>query len=350
MRAGRLLALLILLQLRGRLSAAALAREFEVCVRTIYRDVEALSASGVPVYAERGRAGGFALVDGFETRLTGFTAREADALALIGVAQAAQELGFGEQATSARLKLLASLPRDAGAGALRVAARFHLDPIPWYGRRAAPAALRPLAEALWSDRRVHIRYESWQGTGERTIAPLGLVLKAGDWYVVAARGASLRTYRVAAIGALRVLDDTFARPRDFDLARHWAAATRAFEDALRGERAHVRLSPEGRRLLRDAHPVAADAVDAQAPAAGRDGWVEATIPVERGPHAVRELLRLGDTVEVLAPAALRDAVAAEAAALARRHRAKKAGATIATPRAARARAGGRPRSARRGKA
>src|SRR5678816_2216696 len=140
MRARRLLSILILLQLRGRLTAETLAKEFEVSVRTIYRDIDQLSAAGVPVYADRGRSGGFALLDGYRTKLTGLTPAESDALVLAGVGAAADDLGMGADLAAAQLKLLASLPPDAGARAGRVAARFHLDPVSWYrGGETLPA-------------------------------------------------------------------------------------------------------------------------------------------------------------------------------------------------------------------
>lgn len=319
MRASRLLSLLILLQLRGRLSAEALAREFEVSVRTIYRDIEHLAAAGVPVYAERGRSGGFTLLDGFKTRLTGLTAGEADTLGLMGAAQAAVELGFGDEAASARLKLLASLPPDVGAGASRVSMRFHLDPTPWYGRRRTPEALPALARAVWLDRPIRIRYESWKGIVERRIEPLGLVLKAGEWYVVGLVEGSRRTYRAAAIERIEMLEGGIRRPSDFDLARHWAASVEEFEQALRGNTARVRLSTAGYRLLRDVNPFAAEAIEATFAARAGDEWIETELPVEDGPHAVRELLRLGAEVEVIAPVALREAIAATARRIAARH-------------------------------
>jgi predicted DNA-binding transcriptional regulator YafY len=160
MRASRLLSLLILLQMRGRMSADELAAEFEVSVRTIYRDVDQLSAAGVPVYAERGRNGGFALLDGYRTRLTGFTPSEAEALLLAGVGPAAADLGIGAEAAAAQLKLLASLPPDSGASAQRVAARFHLDPVNWYSRAEASDMLPALANAVWGELRIRVRYES----------------------------------------------------------------------------------------------------------------------------------------------------------------------------------------------
>ena len=167
MRASRLLSILIMLQMRGRLSAEALAREFEVSIRTIYRDIDQLSAAGVPVYAERGRAGGFELHDGYRTRLTGLTHSEAEVLLLAGAGGAAADLGLGAEAAAAQLKLLASLPPESGASAQRVAARFHLDAMPWYARVEPPGILPALAAAVWQDQRVRISYDSWKASVTR---------------------------------------------------------------------------------------------------------------------------------------------------------------------------------------
>lgn len=318
MRASRLLSILLLLQVRGRMSAAALAREFEVSIRTIYRDADQLSAAGVPVYAERGRAGGFTLLDGFDARLTALTSPEAEALALSSVTHAAADLGLNAGASAARLKVLASLPRSAGSGAARVAARFHLDPLPWYGRRAPPAALQEVAAAVWSDRRLRIVYESWKGVVKRTVAPLGLVMKAGDWYLIGSAGGSTRTYRVDAIRSLVVLDASAPHSTGFDLARYWAQSARSFEERLASDAVRVRVTATGLRLLRDFNPRAWDAAVQQATPSA-DGWIEATIPFEGGPQAVREVLRMGADIEVLEPLALRDAVATEAARIGALH-------------------------------
>lgn len=325
MRASRLLTLLILLQVHGRMSAQSLARELEVSIRTVYRDVDQLGAAGVPVYAERGRAGGFALLGGFRTHLTGLTPREADAVALIGMAQAAADLGFGEGAASARLKILASLPTGPGKAANRVAARFHLDAAPWHSRPVVPPALRPLADAVWSDRQVRVNYESWKGAVRRTISPLGLVMKSGAWYVAGAVDGKARIYRVATIRELEITGEPVQRPRGFDLARFWAEATKSFETQLRSESVRVRLSPRGVELLRDVNPGAADVVAEQHPHPPRNGWIEARIPFERPPQAVREALRMGADMEILEPAALRTAVQTEARAIARMHAAHRGG-------------------------
>jgi len=316
MRASRLLSILILLQMRGRLSAEALAQEFEVSVRTIYRDIDQLSAAGVPVYAERGRAGGFALHDGYRTRLTGFTPGEAHALLLAGAGGAAADLGVGAEAAAAQLKLLASLPPDSGASAQRVAQRFHLDPANWYARAETIVCLPVLAEAVWREKKVRVRYESWTDVVTRDLDPLGLVLKGGLWYLVAASKGQPRTYRVSNIQDLRVLEIAAKRPARFDLARFWRGWVKDFEKRLLRERAVVKLSPSGRRLLRDVSPAAAAAVAAAHTPCTPEGWVRADIPIESIEYAARQLLRLGAEIEVLQPPALRTALATEAKAVA----------------------------------
>jgi predicted DNA-binding transcriptional regulator YafY len=296
--------------MRGRVSADALAREFEVSVRTIYRDVDQLSAAGVPVYAERGRNGGFALLDGYRTKLTGFTPAEAEALLLAGAGHAASDLGLGADAAAAQLKLLASLPADSGASAQRVAERFHLDPLNWYRRAEQPAHLPALGAAVWRDRKIKITYESWNNTVTRELDPLGLVFKAGTWYLVAATGGNPRMYRVSNIKTLTVLDTTAQRPKNFTLAKYWVQAAKEFEARLLKDRATVKLSPRGRRLLHDISPAAAETVEARHRPCKPDGWIKATIPVEADEIAARQLLYLGADLEVLEPQQLRAAIAA----------------------------------------
>lgn len=316
MRASRLLSILILLQMRGRLSAEALSREFEVSIRTIYRDVDQLSAAGVPIYAERGRNGGFALLDGYRTKLTGFTPAEADALLLAGAGGAAADLGLGAEAAAAQLKLLASLPPDTGASAQRIATRFHLDPIDWYRRVDDIPCLPNLAGAVWSEKRIRIRYESWKDIVTRDLDPLGLVLKGGLWYLVAAVKDQPRTYRVSNIRDLEVLDAPARRPPRFDLGRFWKTWSKEFEERLLSQRAVVKLSPTGRRLLTDTLPAAAEAMRTKHTRCKPDGWVQAEIPVESFEHAARQLLSLGREVEIIGPAALRDATRREAESIA----------------------------------
>ncbi len=307
MRANRLLSILLLLQSRGRLTAQALADEFEVSVRTVYRDIDELSAAGVPVYADRGPGGGFALLDGYRTRLTGMTASEAETLLLAGLPGPAADLGLAEPLAAARLKLLAAVPQAAGEGAARVGDRFHLDPVDWYRRAEPPPHLPAIARAVWSQRRLVIRYESWSATVRRTVDPLGLVLKAGAWYLMARIGADIRTYKVAKVLDLDVLPDGFDHPAGFDLAAQWQESLQRFARELRRAEAVLRVSPEALPLLDRLGADAAEAVRQAEPDAA--GWRRATVPIEGVGHAARLLLGFTDAIEVLEPPALRQALA-----------------------------------------
>ena len=316
MRASRLLSILITLQLRGRVTARDLAAKFEVSLRTIYRDIDELSAAGVPVYADRGPGGGFQLLDGYRTHLTGLTAEEAEAMLLMGLPGAASDLGLAAPAAGARLKLLAALPAASGAGALRVAERFHLDPVGWYRRPPPPAPhLTEAARAVWEARRVELRYESWSATVGRKLDPLGLVQKAGAWYLLARSGQSVRTYRLAKVLDLRVLDETFDRPADFDLAGHWRANVARFEAELRRESATLSVAPTVLSRLDRLGADISEAVLAATP--DETGRRQAIVPIESATQAARLLLEFGDKIEVLAPPALRRELAALAASVSR---------------------------------
>jgi predicted DNA-binding transcriptional regulator YafY len=317
MRASRLLSILMLLQSRGRLSAQTLADELEVSVRTVYRDVDELSASGVPVWADRGRLGGFQLQPGWRTRVDGLTAPEAQAMFLGGLPGAAAELGLGEAMASAQLKLLAALPEGWRENARRVSTRFHADPIDWYRGPAATDHLPAIARAAWSERRIEVRYESWNGVTRRRLEPLGLVLKAGVWYVVATSGSGARTYRLSNILELAVSEEPFARPAAFDLAAYWAASTKRFEAGLYRDRAVLRVTPRGMKHLRALSHALADAADQTArDDAEAPGWQRVTIPIESIEHATGQLLRLGAEAQALKPAALRQQLAQTIAAMA----------------------------------
>jgi predicted DNA-binding transcriptional regulator YafY len=306
MLASRLLSTLMLLQARGRMTAPDLARELEVSVRTVYRDIDQLSAAGIPVTAERGRDGGFHLLNGFRTQLTGLTQAEAETLMLAGLPGPAAELGLAERMSSARLKLMAALP--AGMRAERVATRFHLDVAGWF-RASEPVALLPtVAAAVWSERYLKIRYRQGGDSNEVRIGPLGLVLKAGVWYLVAQKGSSYRTYKAANILAAECLDESFARPGDFDLASYWTRASREYELGSYRCQATIRLSPRGRSLINLLGPYVETAVTKTAGRPDSQGWLRCTIPVESADFGIRELLRLGEDLEVLAPAPLRSEV------------------------------------------
>ncbi|MFF2950563.1 helix-turn-helix transcriptional regulator [Kitasatospora sp. NPDC057965] len=340
MRADRLLALLLLLQNRGRMTAGELAAELEVSVRTVYRDVEALAASGVPVTADRGPDGGYRLMDGYRTRLTGLTDAEADALFLTGAPGPARDLGLGAVLTTAQLKLQAALPAELADRTRRVQDRFHLDAPAWFRDVDPVDHLAPVARAVWEQRVLRVHYQRWRGEVHRELHPLGLVLKGGIWYLVAAAAgaaaatdsgadsgsagagsaeSAARTYRVSRLLAVEVADETFERPAGFDLAAHWAETARRLTAALHRQTARLRLSPEARRLLPMQFGAAGARALATAGPPDADGWAEVDLAVESTTVAVGDLLRLGPEAVVLGPPDLREAVAAAATALARRY-------------------------------
>ncbi|MEJ3745916.1 WYL domain-containing protein [Actinomycetes bacterium KLBMP 9797] len=312
MRADRLLSIVLLLQSRGQLTAGQLAAEVEVSVRTIYRDVLALGTAGIPIY---GDAQGYRLVDGYQTQLTGLTADEARSLVLAGLPGAAADLGLAEAVAAAQLKLSAALPQALRERATRMRQRFHLDAPGWYHDGDDTDHLATVADAVWRQHALAVRYDSWSGVVDHRLEPYGLVLKAGKWYLVARGARGVRTFRVSQIQELTVLPDQFAWPDGFDLAAHWREHVIEFRARLHQGEALVRFAPEA--LDRVAHLLGravADAVSAGEPQP--DGWVLARVPIESDSHAEGQFLRLGAQVEVLAPAALRRRLATTAAALA----------------------------------
>ncbi|MFF7278179.1 WYL domain-containing protein [Streptomyces griseorubiginosus] len=322
MRSSRLVSILLLLQTRGRMTAAQLAQELEVSVRTVYRDVEALSTAGVPLYGDAGHAGGYRLLDGYRTRLTGLTAAEAEALFLAGAPGPAAELGLGPVLAAAELKVRAALPVELRAHADRISGRFHLDAPGWYAAGEEAPYLPEVAEAVWDNRVLDVVYRRWRAPTDvrRRLEPYGLVLKAGRWYVVAGPGP--RTYRVDQILELTLVDEGFSRPEGFDLAAYWTAYQRDFHDRLHQGEAVVRLAP-GVRLPRavphptDRHPTDPDSTDPHS--TDPDGWTVARVPIESIEHAQGEFLRLGTDVEVLEPPELRALMARTSAELAERY-------------------------------
>lgn len=320
MRASRLLSILLLLQTRGRMTAEALAAEFEVSVRTIYRDIDQLSAAGAPVYADRGRAGGFQLMDGYRTRLTGLTDAEAETLFLGGLSGPAAQMGFSGAVTTMQLKLLAALPPERQAAAERLAGRFHLDPVGWYQSPDEADRLPAIAQAVWTCRRITVRYESWKGEVMRELEPLGLILKAGLWYLAARPVEGRReprTYRVSNIRDLTVGEVPFERPAGFDLAVWWAETSRRFEAEIFTGTATLRLSPTGLKRLAK---LGVEQARIAARADPGEGWCELVVPIESVEHAATDFLRLGPEAEVLAPAGLREAMRTAAGRMDRLYR------------------------------
>jgi predicted DNA-binding transcriptional regulator YafY len=319
MRASRLVTLILLLQNRGQMTAAEAARELEVSERTIYRDIDALSAAGVPIYAERGPHGGVRLVDGYRTRLTGMTGDEVEALFLSGLPGPAAELGLGTVMTAARLKVLAALPAELRARASRLVERFYLDAAGWF-RLSEPVPYLPLvAEAVWERRRVRATYDRGDAVVDRVLEPLGVVLKGGTWYLVARREGEVRTYRVARIVTAELLDERFERPESFDLPSYWTESSAAYEREVPRLEVVVRVDPafvdELHDHVGDASMATADRVDESDP----EGWTRLRLRMTYPREAPARLLGMGSHLEVLDPPEVRQRVVALARGALARH-------------------------------
>ncbi|WP_433289208.1 helix-turn-helix transcriptional regulator [Pseudonocardia sp. CA-142604] len=339
MRASRLVTLLFTLQRLREATAGELARELEVSERTIYRDVAALSAAGVPLFTEPGRGGGIRLVDGWRTRLDGLTAQEAAALFAVGAPQVLAELGMSAALAGAQAKLLATLPAGMREHARTVAERFHLDAPGWFHTPHQVTQLAAVAEAVWGQQRLRISYRRRTDVVDRTIEPLGVVVKAGTWYLAArsvsgARVDSARsvsgarvdspdtvlTYRVDRIVAAEPTGEGFTRPDGFDLASWWADATTRFASQMLRVTVRLRLGPRGVKML--SHVTDSDAAAQAIARAGppdAEGWREVELDVEEIAVAASQLTGLGGEVEALDPPELRTALAAAGAALAERN-------------------------------
>ncbi len=320
MRASRLLSIVLLLQNRGRMTGPDLARELEVSVRTVYRDIDALSAAGIPVVSDRGSSGGFSLLDGYRTRLTGLTPNEADALLLGALGGIAADLGIAADQATAESKLLAALPDGLRDRAALARDRFLLDAPGWFSSDEDAGSLPLVASAVWEGRRLTWRYQSWRGISDRTVDPLALVLKGGAWYVFAVADGTPRTYRVSRIIEATMRDELVIRPPGFELAAYWAGWSQDFYCRLYPDSATIRLSPKGMALLPhflDSYRT--ETVRRTASPPDDDGWVTAVVPIEQVGHAALELLHFGIDVIVISPPELRGELADLAQALLERY-------------------------------
>jgi predicted DNA-binding transcriptional regulator YafY len=314
---------MLLLQAKGQATAAELAAELEVSIRTVYRDIASLQVAGVPLWTEPGRNGGVRLVEGWRTRLDGLTGDEAGALFLSGAPGLADELGLGALLAAAEIKVMTTLPPELRGRAARMRERFHLDAPGWFHRPEPMAWLGAVADAVWSSRRIDLRYRSGSGSFDRTVDPLGLVVKAGTWYLVAASASdarTIRTWRVGRIEHVAIRDETFERPAGFDLAAHWAASSAEFDRSLLRYRCRLRLSPYALRAL--PHLVGVTGGQRAVEGASEpdaDGWCVVELDAESEVVATTQLTGLGAGLEVLDPPSLRAAIHAQAVEMAARN-------------------------------
>lgn len=302
MRADRLVSILLLLQTKGHATTAELAKRLEVSPRTIHRDMEALTASGVPVYAERGSGGGWRMLEEYRTNLTGLSPAEITALFALKPAQLFADLGLGRAADNALIKMLAALPAAQRQGAEYARQRILVD-IQRY-QEAVPL-LPVLQEAVWHDRKLWLVYQTADGkSAERTIDPLGLVVKGSVWYLVAAREGELRTYRVSRVLETRVLDEPALRPADFDLETYWRKARAEYRAQIPTYRIKVRILE---KVLARTNPASHWGQLEHSEPVG-DGWLIAHIRFEYPEQALGWVLGAGVAVEGLEPLEFRQQV------------------------------------------
>ncbi|WP_114011484.1 helix-turn-helix transcriptional regulator [Cohaesibacter intestini] len=308
MRASRLLNILTTLQASGHVTATRLAEENEVSLRTIYRDIDALSAAGIPVYSERGPEGGYKLLEGYRVRLNGMSSEEAEALAFSGMAGPAAILGLGSILAAAQNKLMVALPESLREGADQMRQRFHLDTSAWHQETEEPLYIREIAAAVWRSTVIRMTYRSWHAEKDRTVCPVGLILKNGAWYAAAMTEDIVKTYRVSRILKLETTSQTFTRPRNFNLVAYWQENEKRLERELHPHQAKLRVSALGLRILKGISPsYVREHMDISPPDA--KDYRTVSLPSSRPEQAVHEFLRLGAEIEVLEPSELRQAMA-----------------------------------------
>ena len=306
MRADRLLSIMMFLQARGRMTAQELAGELEVSVRTIYRDLDALSMAGVPVYAERGPGGGCALLDSYRTTLTGLNQDEMRALFMLSIPAPLAELGVDHELKAALLKLSAALPAARRGVEERVRQRIHLDSVGWFEAREPVPHLGTIQQALWQDKRLAIVYQlRFEARAQWVVEPYGLVAKANVWHLVCGRDGFPRVYRVSRVLDARLSDGTCERPADFDLAAFWQEWCAAAEENRPTYPVTVRVQPDFVPWLPYHFGRAFGEGDALAGPSDADGRLTVTLTFESLEDARDRILACGRGVEVLAPTALR---------------------------------------------
>ncbi|MFS0644424.1 helix-turn-helix transcriptional regulator [Siminovitchia sp. 179-K 8D1 HS] len=312
MRADRLIAILLLLQNNGKMTAKELAEKLEVSERTIHRDMEALSTAGVPVYAERGTNGGWSLADGYRTNLTGMKTEEMQTLLLAHSSSLLGDLGLENSFESAFQKLLAAIPGSMHHETKKLQERIHIDGAGWHQRQELLPCLSTVQEAVWQERKLEMVYRRDEKIYERIVEPLGLVAKGSIWYLAAAADGELRTYRISRIERARITAESFRRPDHFDLAGYWEQSTKQFKAQLPRyparisfcETVHDRLSKQPYMKIHTTDTV-------------NSGWIEADVEFNTVESACEIILGYGALMKALEPAELREKVAAEALAVLR---------------------------------
>jgi predicted DNA-binding transcriptional regulator YafY len=302
----------MLLQVRGRLTAYQLALELEVSERTVYRDVIALSAAGIPIYTEGGPGGGISLVESYQTDLTGLRPEEVQAISMLNIPEPLVRLGVGDELKAALLKLSAAVPASLRQQQIQARQRIHLDAAWWFQPEEPLPCLQTLQQAVWQDRLLQVTYQGdFEARSVHVVAPYGLVAKASVWYLVYAQTGYTRAWRVSHILSAEILSKSFERPADFDLAAFWLQWCEEFEKERPQYRVLAQVSPGlAPWLPRENHQ---DGADLPTPASQREGWQVMSLNFENFETARTRILGFGGAIEVLEPLALRTSVADYAA-------------------------------------
>jgi len=296
----------MLLQSRGKLRAEELASELEVSARTIYRDIDALSASGVPVYADGGPGGGYSLLEGYRTELTGLSPEETEALLLLSLPGPLADLSISKKLKTAVLKVVSAAPPDLAQSEARMRQRLYLDPASWFSPGDEPRFLDELQNCVWRDQKAWMEYSDKKSAKSgREICPYALVAKAAIWYLVADTEKGMRVFRVSRICSVKPLDARFERPENFDLRDFWEEWSGTFINSLHGYHTMISVASEGEGVIGDFWQ---GTVESLRNAAAEDGWKRIDVTFANENEALWQILQFGALVRVESPPSLRDAV------------------------------------------
>ncbi|TYS90122.1 YafY family protein [Rossellomorea aquimaris] len=307
MRGDRLVSILLLLQTHGQMTAKELSERLEVSERTIYRDMDALSGTGIPVVAERGKNGGWSLLEDYQTDLTGLKETEIRALFVSPSVHLLEDLGLTRTTEEARNKLIASLPATYRENAKDVWNRIHLDTSSWRKQKDKTASLEIIKEAIFQEIKLSITYERADGeTDDRLVEPLGLVAKGDLWYLVGTKqNGDIRNYRVSRIHSADLMDETFERPKGFDLAQYWSSSARSFIQKLPSYEVNVEVSPKvlSRLTFTGRFARVLEVGERNGPS-----WIPVTLSFDTEEEAKGYLLGFADQVKVINPKSLKEKI------------------------------------------
>ncbi|MGY4690035.1 helix-turn-helix transcriptional regulator [Salibacterium sp. K-3] len=305
MRGDRLVSILLLLQSQGQMTAKELAEKLEVSERTIYRDMEALSGTGIPVLAERGKNGGWSLLEDYQTNLTGLKESEIRALFVPSSTQLLDDLGLARTSEEARNKLIASLPSIYRENAKDVWNRIHVDMTTWFEQKEKMVAFEVLKKAIWNEHKLQIEYQRADGkTNERVIKPLGLVAKGSRWYFIASKeNDDIRIYRASRVRSATPVEETFERPKDFNLVQYWESSTKAFIESLPRYEVWVEVAPSILAWLKFSGQFV-QIVESR----DQEGWIPVKLSFDTEDEAKGYILGFADQIKVIEPKGLHDKI------------------------------------------